>query len=327
MKLTLEQIKDITLGAVRIWEAADQVWFSRFTQEQMDLYRSKDEHFGRRSHAAAGIQFLFRTDSKHMSLRIRPTLGSSWEQFVMEIYKDGQPLGTIESTREGWLTGFSGDFFLGEGEKTIRVYFPWPVGISLEEFSLDDGAVIIPVRPEKKLLLYGDSITQGYNASLPSTRYSAILADLLDAEEHNRAIGGDRYYAPAGELEEPVKADYITIAYGTNDWPSTPRAKFKEHCAGFVKAVSERNLQAQIFVITPVWRKDYLEQTAYGPFEEMEVLIRNCCEGLPNVQVVRGFDFIPKEEIYFADRRLHPNDEGFYHYAHSLYEEITRRIG
>ena len=326
MKLTLEQIKSITLGALRIWEAADSVWFSRFTQEQMDFYRIKDEHYARRSHATAGIQFAFRTDSKHLSLRIRPTLGSSWEQFIMEIHKDGNPLGAIESTPERWLTGFSGDFSLGEGEKTIQVYFPWPVGIRIEEFSLDDGATIVPIRPSKKLLMYGDSITQGYIAQRPSSRYGVKLAEFLDAEEHNRAIGGELFYAPFADVEEPIKADYITIAYGTNDWHTTTRDPFQKHCVGFIKTVSEKNPQAQIFVITPVWRKDYQEQMPFGPFEDLEKIICSSCAGLANVQVVRGFDLVPKDDIYFADRRLHPNDDGFCHYGQNLCDELAKLI-
>ena len=228
MKLSLKQIQSITLGATRIWEQADSIWFSRFTQEQMDMYRIRNEHHIRRAYATAGIQFAFRTDSKHLSLRVRPTLGSSWEQFVIDIHKDGQPLGTIESKPEGWLIGFSGEFSLGEGEKTIRVYFPWPVGIRVEEFCLDDGAMITPVRPTKKLLMYGDSITQGYIAQHPASRYGVKLAEFLDAEEHNRAIGGEVYHAPLMDLEEPIKADYITVAYGTNDWHTVTQKPFEE---------------------------------------------------------------------------------------------------
>ena len=45
---------------------------------------------------------------------------------------------------------------------------------------------------------------------------------------------------------------------------------------------------------------------------------------MKNVTVVRGFDFVPKEEKYFADLRLHPNDTGFEHYFKNLYKEIER---
>ena len=43
---------------------------------------------------------------------------------------------------------------------------------------------------------------------------------------------------------------------------------------------------------------------------------------IENIAVIRGFDLIPKEEKYFADSYLHPNDEGFAHYAENLYDAI-----
>ena len=79
-------------------------------------------------------------------------------------------------------------------------------------------------------------------------------------------------------------------------------------------------------MITPVWRKDYQEKMDFGPFENVEKCIRQGCEGLSNVQVVRGFDFVPKDESYFADLRLHPNDEGFAHYAENLCKAIGQLI-
>jgi len=35
---------------------------------------------------------------------------------------------------------------------------------------------------------------------------------------------------------------------------------------------------------------------------------------------------LPKEEKYFADLRLHPNDEGFKYYFENLYSEIEESI-
>ena len=42
--------------------------------------------------------------------------------------------------------------------------------------------------------------------------------------------------------------------------------------------------------------------------------------------MISGFDFVPKDEKYYADLRLHPNDEGFEYYAENLYKEIKEMI-
>ena len=36
--------------------------------------------------------------------------------------------------------------------------------------------------------------------------------------------------------------------------------------------------------------------------------------------------FVPKDEKYYADLRLHPNDEGFAYYADALYKSIKSEI-
>ena len=61
-------------------------------------------------------------------------------------------------------------------------------------------------------------------------------------------------------------------------------------------------------------------------FHEIEELIRKTVEPHDNITVISGHDFVPKEERYFSDRRLHPNDAGFEHYFHNLYNVIIRFI-
>ena len=45
MKLDLSQIKEITLGAVRIEEADNAVHFYRFTKHQQELYKARSSDF------------------------------------------------------------------------------------------------------------------------------------------------------------------------------------------------------------------------------------------------------------------------------------------
>ena len=56
----------------------------------------------------------------------------------------------------------------------------------------------------------------------------------------------------------------------------------------------------------------------------MERGIRAAVADLPNVRVLSGFDLVPKDEKYFADQRLHPNDKGFEYYSENLYREICK---
>lgn len=323
MKLTLEQIKSITLGAVDVWEEGGAVCFSRFYPAQMEMYRERNLDFYKKAHSTAGMKLCFRTDSKTLSMKVQIEPGSSRQYFSIDVYADGKLVGAITEEPERHLGEFSGEFSLGAGEKTVTVYLPWSVGVKFAQLCLDDGAFIEPVRPEKTLLMYGDSITQGYDAQNTSMRYATKLAEFLGAQEFNRAIGGEVYYAELPKLEGDISPDYVVIAYGTNDWSKKTQQEFTQQCQGFVKTVSEKFSQAEVFVLTPIWRKDYQDYRAFGDFRDVEKIIRSCCEDLSNVKVIRGFDFVPKDESYYADLRLHPNDEGFTHYAENLCKAIA----
>lgn len=323
MKLTLEQIQSVALGALRVWEEDGLVHFCRFTPEQMEMYRERNLDFYKKAHATAGVKLCFRTDSKTLSVKVQTEPGSSWKHFSVDVLADGKFVGAIKDEPDRYLGDFSGEISLGAGEKTVTVHLPWSVGAKIRELCLDDGASIQPIRPEKTLLMYGDSITQGYIAQRNFMRYAAKLAEFLNAEEHNRAIGGEVYYAELSRLEADIQPDYITVAYGSNDWHKVSREHFTQHCRDFIQEISGRFPQTEIFVLTPIWRKDFREERPFGPFEDVEKLIRQICEGLSNVKVIRGFDLVPKDESYFADDYLHPDDEGFRHYGENLCKAIA----
>ena len=173
--------------------------------------------------------------------------------------------------------------------------------------------------------MYGDSITHGYDAINPSNKYATRLANALGYDEYNKGIGGEVFFPPLAELKQPFTPDIITVAYGTNDWSLTEKSQFDKNCKAFYENLSKNYPDTPIFAITPIWRKESVTETRpFGDFALVEEGIREATKDLKNVTVIRGFDLVPKEEKYFADLRLHPNDKGFEYYAKSLYEMIAR---
>ncbi len=333
MKLQRSQIEEIATGAVRITEENGAIRLYRFTKEQEELYETSRTFFYSRTFSTAGIRLSFRTDSQDLFLKVRATESTSRSFFSMDVFVNGTAVGYIDNfsdmelepdyTKGTYPLGlFSKHFLLGEGEKTVCIHLPYTVTFDIEEMILNDGAYIQGIKPEKKLLAFGDSITHGYDALRPSNRYIAKVADMLGAEEYNKGIGGETFCPELAKLSDDFVPDYITVAYGTNDWSGKDRATFMEHCRGFYQALSENYPQTDIFAITPIWRKDMTEDHVFGPFEDVEKCIREATADIRNVRVISGMDFVPKEERFFADFRLHPNDEGFSYYAEKLYHKI-----
>lgn len=337
MNLNLEKIKEITTGTVRIAEKDGFFQFYRFTEEEENLYKEVSEDFYTKTFSTSGVKFLFRTDSETLELEGVVQRGSSRQYYSIDVFVNGEPLDYIDNFSDVELPqnytlvqlpvgDFSKKFQLGKGEKTVCVHLPWSSGAKLTRIAIDDGALIEGIKSEKKLLAYGDSITHGYDALRPSNKYISKLADILGAEEFNKGIGGEVFREELAKFGQPFVPDYITVAYGTNDWSGREAEAFKTSCKEFFSNLSRNYPEAKIFAITPIWRKDMNLEKKFGEFEKVEEYIRECVKDLPNVTVIPGFDFVPKEEKYFADLRLHPNDEGFEYYAKNLYEQIKKLI-
>lgn len=334
MKLNFEQIKSITTGAVHIEEENNGIAFFRFTKEQSELYRITNENFYNRVFATAGVRFMFKTDSKSLRLSAVVERKTSRCYFSFDVFANEKSVGYMDNfsgvelpenytETELPMGEFTKEFDLGEGEKTVCVYFPWSVIPWIRSVEIDDGAYINPVKRAKKLLAFGDSITQGYDALRSSGRYVSILADKLSAEELNKGIGGEIFFPALAEIADDISPDYVTVAYGTNDWSKTTEEDFKVRCRKFYKTLSEKYPDAKIFAITPIWRKDNQNKTEFGAFENVEKDIREAVSDLSNVTLIGGLDLVPHDEKFYADLRLHPNDAGFVHYAENLYKKLN----
>lgn len=337
MKLNLEQIKKITRGAVRITEEQDGIHFQRFTKEQEALYLNERTIFAEKSQATAGVRMEFRTNSRNLEIKTNIASGSSRSYFAFEIYVDGKFNGRLanfaeEGETRDYITGvfeigkFSEAFALGEGEKEVCIYFPWSVKAVIEEINIDDGAFVEPMKEKKKLLMYGDSITQGYDALSPTRRYALRIADAFGLEEINKAIGGEVHCAAFARMKDDFTPDYITIAYGTNDWAKCKKANVVEDIQGFYEAICGRYPNTPIFTILPIWRADECDVHEFGDFEEVVELIRETVKPYPNVTVIDGYDFVPHDAKYYQDGFLHPSDEGFDHYFNNLYAALKEYI-
>ena len=175
------------------------------------------------------------------------------------------------------------------------------------------------------MLVYGDSITQGYDSTTPARSYAMQLVRALDADARNKAIGGEVFCPELSKVKNDIEPDYISVAYGTNDWSRIPRADIKKNARQFYLNLRENYPGAKIFAITPIWRKDYQREDRYD-FMAISAIINESVKDIPNVVVIEGFDLVPHKEEYFADLRLHPNDEGFKYYAENLIAEIKKHI-
>ena len=330
MTLSFEQLQSITTGAVFVRQSQDGVIFSRFSDEQLAMYDKRDylDIAPDMYRAPAGIRLRMRTDSTTLYLRVSASLSfAGRDYFSFDLVVDGKPAGNLDCLDADRLKGVhEKTFYLGKGVKEVQLHLPYSALVAIQELALDDGAFLEPVRPARQLMAFGDSITQGYDAHRPSAVYVSRLADALDAELINKAVGGDQVFPELAATEEPFDPDYITVAYGANDISYVIEDYFASVFHRFLTVLTEKYPRARIFTLSPIWRGNWERPWPIGTCADMDRVIREQSEGFANVTFVSGWELVPHSTSYYRDALLHPNDEGFDHYAGNLIAAIKKEL-
>ncbi len=325
MILNLEQVKNVTCGAESVICGSRGFEFRRFTEEQTKAYiKYRDELYGKKTLTDSGVRLAFTTNSASFSMAYGHytdhSLGFGW----IEVFVDGKDAGKfpVDINEEGIVKLTE----LGAGIKNIEIYLPWHSNVTLSDITLEDGALLKPLRRSKIMMAFGDSITNGYCAQLTSRTYAAQLAVKLDADLYNKAISADRFFPELLDVDEPVTPDIITVAYGTNDWYHHSRETITRRSRQFLERLSKKFPSARVFAVSPIWRANSAKREKFtGPLTEIHGIIEKAAEGLSNVTVINGWGLVPDAPEYYADG-LHPHDFGMDFYAENLEKEIRKHL-
>ena len=334
MKLSHQQISSITFGAAYTSVSEDRTVFHRFTQAQEEFYRTVCDDFYNKCFATSGIHLDFYTDSRYIEMKVFVKQRSSRKFLSHTVFADGEKVGNLDAKFEnengalcqGYLEG---RFSFGEIKKqrSVTVFLPWSFSSEICELSIEDGSVIEPAKKNMRMICFGDSITQGYDAYEAQNPYATSLSTLLCADSRNKGIGGEFFKAGLAEIcDEGFDPEVITVAYGTNDWSGeASREIFEQNCSQFYERLSKNYPNAKIFAISPIWRVDVSRITAVGEFGYVKEFFASIADKYDNVTLIDATKFVPEQCDLLSDT-VHPNDEGFAYYAKNLIEEIKRHI-
>ncbi len=326
MQLCEKDIRAMLHGAVEMTEVDGEWQFHRFTQKQRALYDVVNKDFARKTRATSGVRLEFVTDANEFSFKYRALQASSRKFYYFDVFVDGVMVQHVghENLLEAKSTL---SLELPAGTHRVAVYFPNLFEGRIWDVQMSDGATWSPVEKSCKLLAFGDSITQGYDAKFSSQSYANLLADKLDAELVDQAIGGEVFRPELVDTEMNYTPDIVTVAYGTNDWSGQTRERTEKCTNEFYANVRKAFPNAKIFAITPIWRADNHRVTKVGVFEESRRIVREAASAQEGVVIVDGDRMIPHLREVCSDAYLHPNDYGFKFYANALYDAIAPHLG
>lgn len=318
MQVNFETLKSAVFGAQRIKVENDALTLNRFTDKQqsfIDLNPDEVRLMKEKGQTTAGICFDFHTDSQNLKISVNSYIKTAQTLCYVDVLVNGEIV-AHDGYNENECKSFTIKTSLGKGEKRVTIYMPNLFGAKVTEFELDDGATFVPYEEQNKFLFHGDSITQGYSAEYPSKSYANIISRTLNAHCVNQAIGGAVFNA---DLIDDVgfTPDKIFVAYGTNDW--SKHKDFTNNSLAFFAKLKEVYKDSKIYVITPIWRGNIKEKTktAQCSFKKMRSIIEKNAL-IYGLTVVDGDKLVPHDPKFFMQDVLHPNDEGFKHYAQNL---------
>lgn len=316
MKIMPKELASAVSGALRINENSGYLSFDRFTDKQFEVAKEKESDV-LHTKSDSGVKIEFVTNSEKLKFSYTPYLASGSTECFIDVYIDGIMKFHIgENPIKSERHNVSLD--LGNGRKRIAMYLPCLFYVEIGDFAIDDGSIFEPVSHNRKLLVLGDSITQGCNAIFPSQSYPNLLGADFDAEVVNQGISGDSYRPERLDEDLPYNPDTVFVAYGTNDWGANVFDEQK--IKAYYKKLTVLYPTQKIYVLLPIWR--VTEDGRYDSFLRSREIIAGICGEYENISVIDTIDFVPHYPDFFYDGTLHPNDMGFIYYAKGIVKAV-----
>lgn len=312
MTLSLEPLAALTHGVSYYTIENDRLQLHRLTAEQEDFLRITDPTRLLRACCPSGVTLEFSTTSTTLTLSALVGSYIGRPHYCFSVFVNGKRIGGMEGEAPiGASDSFKGTMMLGNGEKEVVIQMPNLISCELIGLTLDAPATPLPKRAFK-LLLLGDSITQGYDSAYPEEVYAVKLSRFLNAEVRNRSIAGEYFRPTYATYRDEFEPDLITVAYGTNDWSHKGR-ELLDDAEGFFRNLKNIYPYARIVALLPLWRNDNDHITDFGPLTDLNPALRKRIEVIGGITVIDCYDAIPHEQRYFTDL-VHPKTEGHQYY-------------
>lgn len=309
--VTSTEIKDIFKHCTRVVESDGAYLPLRFSDERLEDYQNYPTI--PYSRCSTGVTMEFTTDASVISFDYE-VCDRIWDA-TFDIYENGQYMQTQSCSGFGRL-----EYTLrSSGETEITIYFPIAANAYISNLQIGNFTTVVSDN-RTRLLVLGDSISQGLFGTNPSDGYVSLLARSMDLEYLNLSVGGEMFRKDALDEGIGFDPDYILVVLGTNDlYCSRFYNVICENVDAYLDRLKEIYPDVPVAVVTPTWQKEL----DYAGFEEQKQAHTALTEKLMEAAAERGFacidgrELFPHETQYLYDS-VHPNTEGFKNMASNL---------
>ena len=306
MHLTEQELKSITVGAVRTTYLDGGYHFSKYTEKQVRFFDGLSKAFGERARTTTGIRFDFHTSSDYIALET--LTGGKYEVYVDGLLAE-QFLLTAGGRIQCKLCG------VRKEECRVTVVLPAHGNGVISYLEIADGATFYPHRFDRKLLFIGDSITQGWNADLDGFSFAYRLSFFYNADSVIQGTGGAFFHEDSFDSFD-FAPDTVIVALGTNDFGHYATVEeMVMHANAHLALLAKQYAGVPLYYISPIWRAN--QQSRMGSFADARKALAEAAQknGFTHVD---GFSLVPPHAAFYTEDLLHPNTLGFTQYAENL---------
>lgn len=97
------------------------------------------------------------------------------------------------------------------------------------------------------------------------------------------------------DKKEDFSPDYIFVTYGSNDWNYSTKEEFLYNCRTFYDNLKKNYPDIPTFIITPVWRKDQVEERPPGSLESVTDFLKSVAAEEENRHVIFGAQLVLRD--------------------------------
>ena len=300
MKASRQTLKKFIKGALTIRDEGAYICPLTYEEAQIEEFRKADKGWVWRSQFSSGTRIELMTDATELRFDYNATDFSSSDN-TFDLYVDGM-LKCVHKVKK-----FNFDravYTMREGWKLVQIYLPTDCHIGIKNFNINGGYKSVKDKGQKVLII-GDSITQGYGTFMSGASYVNVLQRKTGYNIVAQGIGGLPFKECVlykGEYEP----DKIVVSLGTNYYESKLKYDYEKETSLFFKKLNELWGDKEIIYISPLWRNNNVDMERFLWCIETAT---NEALKYDNITVVDGFDLVPNVDECFVDK-IHPNAYG-----------------
>ena len=320
MKFSANSLKKLVKGACYYEIDRGYLTAYKYSKKQIDLMHRDgfDPFWYERAIFSAGIRLEIKTSSTYIAFDYKASMGTDLcgRSNSVDIWVNGILYSVLhlENTKGNVRVD------LPQGDNHIAVYLPLDCQFAIKNFEIDGTYKTVKDKGQKVLVI-GDSITQGYGPMFSSGSYFNVLQRLTGYNMLCQGIGGYRCEPQDLMYVDGFEPDKIITFLGTNWYDAPDQYDYEAATVGFYNRLTELYPNKQIISISPIWRgNDDLDKARFTWCRE---IVKREIQKHENITYVDGFTLIPNVLDCYCDK-VHPNEYGCLMLATSIYKEMKK---